>query len=91
MVEKDNIVYYARVVSACDIYEVLQLSIRTVTDNWFVGLDTATRQAYPFDNKDIEVLIFSDKKSAEGVVKAAKKKFGVRKLTKVKEEELDEV
>ena len=91
MVEKDNIVYYARVVPACDIYEVLQLSIRTVKDDWFVGVDTTTRQAYPFDNKDIEVLIFSDKKSAEEIMKAAKKKFGVRKLTKVREEDLDEV
>lgn len=90
MIEQNNIVYFARVVPLCDIYETLQLTIRTVHENWFVGVDTSTRQAFPFDRDDIGVLIFSDKKSADAIVKAAKKQYGTRRLTKIKEEELDE-
>ena len=90
MVEKNDIVYFARTVPVCDIYEVLQLEIRSVGEKWFVGVDTSTRQAFPFDKDDIGVLIFSDKKSADEKVVAMKKEFGVRKLTKVREEDMNE-
>ena len=90
MVEKNSIVYFERCVPTCDIYDTLQLSIRSVGDNWFVGVDTTTRQAYPFDRDNIGVLIFSNKKEADEVVETLKKKYGVRKLTKVREEEEDD-
>ena len=90
MIEKNDIVYFARTVPVCDIYETLQLEIRSVGDKWFVGVDTTTRQAFPFDKDDIGVLIFSDKKSADDKVDYMKKEYGMRKLTKIKEEEESE-
>ena len=83
-------IFFARTVPLCDIYEVIELNVRTVNGNWFVGVDVNTRQAFPFDESDIGTLVFSTKKEAEEIVKAAKKKYGVRKLTKMKEEEVDE-
>jgi len=82
-------VFFARTVPQCDIYEVIELNIRTVKENWFVGVDTNTRQAFPFDEKDIGTLIFSTQKEAEETVKAIKKQFGMRKLTKVSNAEED--
>jgi len=87
MLEKDNIVFYARVIPVCDIFEVLQLVIRTANDGWYVGVHIDTHQAFPFDSGDIGVLIFSSKTEAEEIVKAAKKQYGERKLTKIKEGE----
>ena len=82
-------IFFARAVPMCDIYEVIELNVRTVKNNWFVGVDVDTRQAFPFDVSDIGALIFSTKKEAEEVVKAAKKKYGVRRLTKVNDTEED--
>ena len=83
-------IFFARAVPMCDIYEVIELNVRTVKDNWFVGVDVETRQAFPFDVSDIGALIFSTQKEAENIVKAAKKKYGERKLTKVTNEETEE-
>ena len=85
----NDIVYYARVVPQCDIYETLQLTIRTASDGWYVGVDNTTRQAFPFDEDSVGVFVFSYKADADEVVKSAKKEFGIRKLTKIKEEEDD--
>ena len=86
----DERIFFARTVPLCDIYEVIELNVRTVKGDWFVGVDINTRQAFPFDESDIGTLVFSTRKEAEEVVKAAKKKFGVRKLTKVNEGDMDE-
>lgn len=83
-------IYFARAVPLCDIYDVIELNVRTVKNNWFVGVDTNTHQAFPFDTSDIGTLIFSTQKEAENIVKAAKKKYGERKLTKVTNEETEE-
>lgn len=88
MIEVGNTVFYARVVPQCDIYEVLKLTVRTVSEStWCIGVDAETRQAFPFNKDDESTLIFFNEKEAQAVVKDAKKKFGVRKLTKVKEED----
>lgn len=88
MIEVGNTVFYARVVPQCDIYEVLKLTVRTVSEsNWCIGVDGDTRQAFPFNKEDESAFIFFNEKEAQAVVKDAKKKFGMRKLTKVKEGE----
>ena len=89
MIDVGNIVYYARVIPQCDIYEVLGLTVRTVDDDgWCVGIDNdGTKQAFPFDKEDVGTLVFFSEKEAEETVKTAKKKYGVRKLTKIKEGE----
>lgn len=34
-----DIVYYARIIPTCNIYDVCELTIRTVNKDWFVGID----------------------------------------------------
>jgi len=92
MIEVGNRIYYARVVPQCDIYEVLELTVRTThEDGWCVGIDSnGSKQAFPFTKDDLGTLIFFNEKEAAEVVKNAKKKYGVRKLTKVRKDEEDE-
>lgn len=92
MIELGNKVFYARVIPQCDIFEVLRLTVRTADDDgWCVGVDNdGTKQAFPFDKNDVGTLIFFNEKEAEAAVKDAKKKYGTRKLTKIKEGEEEE-
>ena len=87
MFEIGNTIYYARAIPTVDIYEVIELSIRSSGEDWAIGVDSSTRQAFPFNKSDVGTLIFSHRADAEEVVKTARAKFGVRKLTKMKEEE----
>lgn len=87
MIEVGNTVFFARAIPSVDIYETLELTIRSSGDNWVVGVDSSTRQAFPFSKSEVGTLIFSTRSEAEEIVKAAKKKYGVRKLTKVRDEE----
>ena len=48
MINKGQIVYYARILPSVDIFEILELKIRTVEDDYFVGTDNNTQQAFLF-------------------------------------------
>lgn len=90
VIEVGNTVFFARIVPQCDIYETLELTVRTAnSDNgYFIGVDSkGTKQAYPFIRDNVGSLIFSNEVEAKKVVKEAKKKYGMRKLTKVTEGE----
>ena len=69
-----DIVYFCRIVQNCDIYELIELHIRTVCDNWFVGCSTDTKQAFLFSNKNIDKNIFFNKHTALTKLKTIKKK-----------------
>lgn len=79
---KGDIVYYARTLKTSDIYEILELKIRTVEDTWFVGSDVRTKQAFLFDNECIDKIIFTERKDALKKVKAEEKNR--RKLSEEK-------
>ena len=51
-------VYFCSVVPNCNIYEGLELIIRTVTDDWAVGVDTHTKQAFLFGYNMIGEWVF---------------------------------
>lgn len=73
-VKKSNIVYYARIMPTVGLYEVVELKVRTVADDFFVGIDKNTKHAYMFKINDINKIVFFDRKDAVDVVKAAEKK-----------------
>lgn len=78
MVEKENIqkhktVYYARVVPQTYIYEVCELIIRTVEDDYFVGTDKHDKHAYLLTYNDLDK-VFIKRSDALSVVKAAEAK-----------------
>lgn len=77
--------YYARILPKADVYDVCDLTVRTVADNWFVGIDKHDKHAYIFNNSDIGKRVFADRVEALNKVLEAEK----NKTIKHKEEEYD--
>lgn len=71
--KKKQIVYYTRIFPSCNIYDILELKIRTVEENWFVGIEKRDKQAFLFHDKDINKVIFLNREEALKVVKDAEK------------------
>lgn len=70
--KKGDIVYFARVVPNL-LYEVLELKIRTVAEDWFVGTDKDSKHAHLLDNSSIDNYVFYDRKKAVKYVVDAEK------------------
>ena len=87
--EKGTIVYYAQILPTGDVYEVLTLKLRTVDKEarWFVGTDVKTKAAFLFNECDIGITVFIDRKEALEKVKNAKKNRKERVLTTYCEED----
>lgn len=64
-------VYYARIIPNTEIYEVCELKIRTIENNFFVGTDKHEKQAYLFSYNKLNKIIFTDRNKALQVVKEA--------------------
>jgi len=73
MLTKGQIVYYARIMQSVDIYELLELRVRTATDEYFVGTEKRTKHAYLFGNSCLDKIVFLDRKDALKLVKDAEK------------------
>lgn len=71
--KKSDIVYYARILPEVGTYEVIDLKVRTVADDFFVGIENRTKHAYLLYIKDIGKIVFFDRKEALKVVKEAEK------------------
>lgn len=68
-----DIVYLARVIPVCNIYEVLELKIVTVTDNYIIGTDVETRTSFPFSKNDIDKRVFISYNEAKEKVQELRK------------------
>ena len=44
MINKGNVLYYAQMMPTIPLFEVLELKIRTVEENWIVGIDKKSKQ-----------------------------------------------
>ena len=73
VLSKKDIVYYARIVPSSDIYDLYELSIRTVEDTYFVGVDKKDKRAFLFDYDAIGEYIFTNRKDALNKLKDAEK------------------
>lgn len=73
MMNKQDIVYYAEILPLAQQYNVQELSIARVTEKYFVGVNTKTGTSHLFNWKDLNEIVFYDYKSADEVVKEAKK------------------
>ena len=69
--KKKDVVYYARIIPNTGIYEVCELFVRTVTDDYFVGIDKRDKHAYLFGYNAIDNTVFVDRKDALNKVKIA--------------------
>ena len=58
-IQKDDIIYFSHVLPKLNVYEVLEMKIRTVGVNWFVASSTKNRNnVYAFTNDDINQIVF---------------------------------
>lgn len=73
--KKKDKMYYARILPSADVYDVCELTIRTVADDWFVGIDKHDKHAYIFNNSDIDKFVFENRdKALEKVTDAERNK-----------------
>lgn len=73
MIKKKDKVYYARILPSVEIYDVCDIVVRTVVDNWFVGIDKRDKHAHLFYMNDLGVRVFKDRNEALTKVKEAEK------------------
>lgn len=71
--KKKDIVYYARIIPSVGIYDVCELKIRTVEDDYFVGIDKHDKHAYLLTNNVIGKTVFKDRKTALEIIRAAER------------------
>ena len=69
-----DVVYWARIHEAVGIYEVCELTVRTVYPNCFVGIDKNSRQSHIISYDDCDVTVFDNRDLALAVVKEAEKR-----------------
>lgn len=74
-IEKGDIVYYTRIFPETGIYDLCELKVRTVTDNWFCGVDKKDKRAYLLGFNKVEETVFDDRKIALKCIHNAEKKY----------------
>lgn len=72
-IKKNKIVYYARILKPVGIYEVCELSVRTVHEDYFVGTDKRDKHAYLFSYNKLDKLVFESRQECLNLVKQAEK------------------
>ena len=72
--KRKDIVYYARIIPNTGIYEVCELIIRTVADDYFAGMDKRDKRTYLFGYNAIDNTVFVDRKDALNKMKIAESK-----------------
>lgn len=70
---KSDIVYHARIFPTIGLYDLDELKIRTVTEDYFVGIEKHTKRAFLFPCSAINKTIFVNRKDALNKVKEAEK------------------
>ena len=71
--KKKDVVYYTRIIPTSGIYDVLELIIRTVEDDWFVGMEKRDKQAFLFKDNELNKTVFVNRKEALRIVQEAEK------------------
>lgn len=71
--QKHKTVYYARIIPQTYIYDVCELIIRTIEDDYFVGTDKRDKHAYLLTYNDLDK-IYAKKPDALSVVRKAETK-----------------
>ena len=73
-INRGDIVYYARIMPTVETYDLLELRIRTVEEDWFVGTENHTQHAFMFNINDLGVKVFKNRNEALEIVKEAESK-----------------
>lgn len=70
---KGDKLYYTKIFPTVGIYDVCDLTVRTVTDTYFVGIDKRDKHAYLLGLNVLEDLVFDSRKIALNKVHEAEK------------------
>lgn len=70
---RKGVVLYARMLKKTSVYEVCELSVRTVEDDYFVGTDKHDKHAYLFSYNTLDKTIFLSRTKCLDVVLDAEK------------------
>lgn len=70
-IKKGDKLYYARILPITGIYDVCDLIVRTVTDDWFVGVDKRDKHAYLFGSNAFRRNIYREREMALNAVRKA--------------------
>lgn len=62
--KRKQVVYYTRIIPSHGIYDVYDLTVRTVAETWFVGIDKRDKHAFLFNTKDIGHMVFLERNEA---------------------------
>ena len=71
VLEKGDVLYWARIIPETGIFDVNELKLRTVEEDYFVGTDNRTQQAFLFSYSALDNIVFSDRNLAISQVKEA--------------------
>ena len=72
-IERNDIIYYARIMPKLGIFDVYDLKVRTVADTYFVAIDKRDKKSYLFNYSDINKTIFMNIEDAVTKAKEAEK------------------
>lgn len=70
---KGDKLYYARVLSKANVYELIDLKVITVNEKYFTTTENKTKRMFTFNHCDLEKHVFTDRKIALDIVKNAEK------------------
>ena len=79
--DKGDIVYYARIMPTLGIFEVEELKLRTVEEDYFVGLNKHDKRAFLFFMNSIGDKIFLNRKDALNKVKYAQAHSKIKEVS----------
>ena len=71
---KGDIVYYTKIFPTLGIYDLDELKIRTIADDYFVGIEKRTKRAFLFYYSSFNKTIFANRTDALNKIKEAEKK-----------------
>lgn len=71
--KKKDIVFLARIIPKTGVYEVCELTIRTITDTYFVGTDKRDKHAHLLSYDDLNRIVFKNRQDALKLVQDAEK------------------
>ena len=77
--KKGDSYYYGRVLRG-GVFEVCDLKIVSVTDDYFTGFEERTGRTYLFDYTDLNVAVFKHRKDALEMVKMEESKYDYKNL-----------
>lgn len=63
-IKKGDVLYYNRIIPTCGVYDLLEVKVRTIADDWFCVTEKHTKQAYLFSYNKLENGVYRDRKLA---------------------------